>query len=177
MDGNLTKGESMFAERYVAVKVGVFEDKKFHVTELTFVKDDYFGNYYKFPDAGHSEKIHSLTDMVWDMKKKCFKPIVTVEYKETCEQYKIGQSYLIENSNKHRTLSRDELVDIEFVEYETSYSPRKKIDDWILKRIENFPECQPDEVVEIRQYKPTYVFKSGWKTNYNHQIYFIAEES
>jgi len=165
----------MIAERYIEVKVGVFEDKIFPYNELTFVEDDYFGNHYKFPDASHSEKIHKLTTMVWDLKKKCFKPTTVLSYNNpSADKYQIGKNYLIETKHGHYKI--DELVDIKFESYDTSFKKFKDVDDWEKKYIGEIPPLDKNEIVEIRTNKPTFVFKNGKETEWEHEINFLDED-
>jgi hypothetical protein len=100
----------MSVSRYVPVQVAVVAGKIYPVTELEFVKDSYHGDYYKF-GPGYDDKVGSLVEMLWDVKKKCYKnpPVIEIKQNDTrLGDFNIGDMILVEkgsrklsNKNKH----------------------------------------------------------------------------
>lgn len=169
----------MSVSRYVPVRVAVVDGKIYPVTELEFVKDSFSGNYYKF-GPGYNDKVKQLIEMIWDTKKKCYKNPFVVEVKQPetmFGEYNIGDEVLVEATGSHRKLKKNKIVDIVFEEYSSSYQKYKKVDEYWKKYIseEDSAKLIPDELIEIRQFKPTYVFEDGYRTIYPHQFYRVKE--
>lgn len=158
------------AERFVEVHVGMFGDKEFALSDLTFVKDEYEGDYYKFPGAEYGDRIMDLTTKMWDAKKKCFCPVVDLEYKGVPdEKYVIGQTYYVEVPRTLNSMREDELIGIEYQETSVQVGLWKHVGQYLSKHFED-KGLLPKQVVRLIQMEPLYAFKSGIKTTYTHQI-------
>lgn len=169
----------MSVSRYIPVQVAVVAGKIYPVTELEFVKDSYRGDYYKF-GPGYDDKVGGLVEMLWDVKKKCYRTPFVVEIKEPEKLYgefNIGDELFVEIPGKMRKLSKKKLADIVYDEYSSTYQKYKKIDEYWKKYIseEDLTKLIPNELIEIRHFKPTYIFEDGYKTVYVHQFYRIEE--
>ena len=169
----------MSVSRYVPVQVAVVEGKIYPVTELEFVKDSYCGDYYYKYGPGYNDKVKDLVEMVWDCKKKCYKNPFVLEYKRpdtTFGTFTIGDYILVECDGM-RKLKNLKLVDIVYKEYDSSYKKFKKLEDYLKKNLteEDFQTLIPEDLIEVRHYKQTYVFENGYKTTYPHQFYKVEE--
>lgn len=166
----------MSVSRYIPVKVAVVDGNIYPISELDFVKDSYFGDYYKLNSS--YDRINHLEEMVWDVKKKCYKTPHVVEIKQldTCfGVYNIGETILVEMGN--RKISNKKLVDIIYEEYESSFRKFKKVEEYYKQYFseEDLKTFIPEDIIELRVFKATYVFEDGHKTNYPHQFYRIEE--
>jgi len=164
----------MGSERYIRVPVITHQNKIYKYDEVEYVEDEYYGNHYKVP--GSRDMIHEFKDFVYDLKKKKFIEFTTVEFKPETS-YKIGETVYLEKSGSHHKLTPDEILDIKYEEFKASYNKFSKLDTWYKNLIptDEMKLLKENDMIEVKEYEPTYIFKSGYSTKYTHQIYKVEE--
>lgn len=161
----------MSAERYIEIKVAIVGERIIPATELQYVKDNHCGHYYKYGD-GYNDKVTTLTDMVWDLKKKEFRKPIVIEVRQKTEDFKIGEVVYVDAGNYPKVIKRRTIVDIVYEHYISSFVKYKKLDTYDIDKIpeETRQTLLPTDLIEFRNYAPTFVLNDGYKTHYTHQL-------
>ncbi len=169
----------MDANRYIPIWVAVDGDKLYMPHELTFEKQEHGSNYYMIKGIPYydSNKFYKLECRMWDTKNNCVKPTRSVEIKvEPEKRFYIGKTVYV--SRRLNTLREDKLVDIEYNRdhCDINTATWKKIKQNYGYYSKLVTEAIDDkELVEFVILKPVYVFESGYKTEYTHEMYVLGE--
>ena len=165
------------AERYVTVPVLVLQDgRKFMAHELKFYKREEYSAEYIFDESSYSNGRTSMNmiPMLYDIKKKkLVDPEIVHIYPEN--KQKVGQTFYVQENSCGRKLKKCILTSIEYIEYDVSISTFGKIENYYSKYLDSSKTRTPKDIIEIRQYKSTYVFDNGFKTNYDMYMFGVEE--
>lgn len=164
------------AERYVQVPVLVLPDgRKFMAHQLKYNHPEERMAEYVYGDSYRDRTNGSMVNMMYDIQTKKFvDPEVVHIYPEN--KLKVGNTYYIQkNMRSSGKLSKCVLASIEYVEYEVSISTYNKLEPYYSKYLDSSKTRTPKDIIEIRQYKSTYVFDNGFKTNYDMYIFEVEE--
>lgn len=161
------------AKRYVKIPVLVLGDgTKVTVDKLKFVEREDFPNEYVYGTSWHDKTSANLTEFIYDIAEQKFVDIEIINYYPT-PGYVVGKQYLIEQN--HHDLKREVLKEIIFNDYDPQYI---KYEDLVRQEYyfelltpEQKTKLIPSSLVEIRTYKPTYIFESGYETVWSHKFY------
>ena len=165
----------MSANRYVSIKVGAFKGKFYTLDQLTFVKDEFYGDKYTFPGGRYDEYIQGLIDVVYDTKKHVILETTKIDIKEP-SKYSIGTECLV-SKDKYRNniLIKESIVDIEYIleENKIQFKKYKKLEEYELKYIDDETKkiLVLDSIIEFRYYTPVYIFESGRRERFDMYIF------
>lgn len=165
----------MSANRYVSIQVGAFKGKFYTIDQLTFVKDEFYGDKYTFPNCRYDEYIQSLIDVVYDTKKHVILETTKVDIKEP-PKYSIGTECLLPKDRcRTNTLIKDTIVDINYDldDRKIQFKKYKKLEEYELKYIDEEVKktLVLDSIIEFRYYTPVYIFESGRKEQFSMYIF------
>lgn len=161
------------AQRYVKIPVLVLPDgTKIAVDKLKFKEHEDFPDEYIFGDSWRNTTSQELTELIWDIKNRKFVDSEIINYYPPLE-YVIGKEYLIEQDRGHNQLKRELLKEIRFDNYDCSYKKYKDLESYYagLLTTEQKQKLIPSSLVEIRTYNPTYVFESGYETEWSFKFH------
>ncbi len=138
--------------------------------ELKYRESEQFGEHFYYD---HSERFNDLIKCYYDLhtRKILLGKVKEVYPKET--RYTKGELVLVEAKGLYNTMRETTVVDVLFEEYETRIISVKGLEDYELDSYFTEEEQKTlilDDVYEIRQYQPTYVFSDGYKTKWEHEI-------
>jgi len=170
----------MSANRYVSIKVGAFKGKFYTLDQLTFVKDEFYGDKYTFPGCKYSEYIQGLIDVVYDTKKHVILETTKIDIKEP-SKYSIGMECLVPKDKRNNNiLIKDKIVDIEYEldDRKIQFKKYKKLEQYELKYIDEEVKktLVLDSVIEFRYYTNVYIFESGKREQFEMYIYKLETE-
>jgi len=150
----------MSDERYQPCKVIVFDKDtyvpfwlcKWHKEEIGTCMFSY----------GDKES-YTAVEGLWDCKKGSLVPFAVIEKKNLDRTIPVGTKVAVTENDKVRI----EIINsVEFNEYEDYYSKLKGMGSF-MGGIEVPPGTK---VIIIRHYKPTYIFESGRKCDYEYNV-------
>lgn len=161
-----------YTKRYIPVKCLQVKGNKFIPFWLLNYTDheDYGEGYYEQGDTEYNASHSELTDCIWDVKKKVvILGIIKDAYRKETE-FVEGEVILSEET--HNVYSTDKIVKIEYEEYDTHIIKFKKMDNWEKGYFtkEELSTMKPDDLYEIRTWKPFYRLASGKLIKWEHQL-------
>lgn len=124
--------------------------------------DDRYQNYFSFVDC------------VYDMKTRTISAGVELNHYPDPRflEFKIDEPVYYETKNNSIDLSK--LISIDYNEYELVIVKGHKLEDYQRERFKDVV-FEDNVLYAIREWKPTYVLESGFKTNYKHQLHHMAK--
>ena len=136
---------------------------------IVYEKSSDLGEYLRLKDT-YAEKYFSVVECYYDLKKHllCAGTILNI-YPEQ-KNLKYSKDEVVYFSVRHGVIEETKIKDILFEEFESIISKGKKIDKYYLGFISNV-KIEPEEIYEIRTWKPTYVLENGKKTIWEHELY------
>ena len=156
------------AKRYVKLPCLALDNgRKIMVTDLKFIKNEDFSDEYSY---GKSFRDTTSGELIYDIQAHKFVDSVFIDYYPKLK-YKVGNEYLIEQN--HHDLKRETLKEIKFNEYESSFAKYKDLYSEHVKLIPDEIKLQltPNSLIEVRSYKPYYIFESGYETGWDYKFY------
>lgn len=162
----------MSSKRYIGTKALSVNSVLVPVWNLEFKKSDMYGEYFIGPDG--KEHYGDLIDAVWDCKKKRFAPFKVKE--EFKSKFEVGEEVLVEVTSDSFRCAK--ILKVEFESFESYFKPVKKLDNYEKSRFSSreFNNLTPDELIEFRSWRPSYILEDGEIVNWEYKISKLVKD-
>ena len=162
-----------YEKRYIPIKCAIIDNEIIPFWKLTYTKINGSEGYYKDGENKSFSKIfeNDLKDFLWDAKnKEIYKGIPKEIYPEKTE-FSLNEIILVE-TNIYNSYKQDKIIDIV---YETHDSIIKKFHDFeeydeSFFSKEELSKMKPEDLYEIKLWRPYYILQSGLKIKYDFNL-------
>lgn len=164
------------SKRFIPCKMLINKEGKFiPFWELLYSKDDYYGE--RFNEKESRNTISDLADCYYDMKKHT---LVTGKIIDRYPNpiFKIG-SKVVFTARNFRSDHKAEIrfiKEISFLDYEP-YVKKIKNDDLKNQYYRDYPDIVKGDIVEIREWKITYILDDDTKIRSEYELFLLEEEN
>lgn len=125
-------------------------------------------------DNYSSQNYFGFVDCIYDMKTRTISAGIELNHYPDQKhlEFKIDESVYYEVKNKEIGLSK--LVSIDYINYDLTIVKGYKLEDYQKARFKDM-EFDDNALYVIKDWKPTYVLESGFKTEYSFKLYHVAK--
>ena len=159
----------MNIDRYVMVRAIKTSDNELIPIwdgRLTYGKDSECGSYLRIKDK--YGEIFSTVECVYDLKTRTLSSGIELNhYPEKLDFEKDEEVYY---EIKYRQLDISKIIEIVYNTFDINITKGNKIEDWWVGYFKDV-DFVADKLYCIKQWKPTYILESGFKTEYSHELY------
>lgn len=161
-------------DRFIPIKGIITRDKTlipFWDDRIKFYDHEDYGNTIEV--KGNYQKYFKLDDLLYDLETKTVSLTQTIDYYESLEYYKVGDSVYYAEGISSGPLTESVIKEIKYEEFSISTVMGKRLLSDSSYYLENTKDLTiiPDMAYSIKTWKPWYLMEDGYLVKYSFNIY------